>query len=60
LLVLRFVLLAAALLVAGLALAWVFTRDRKYLRIAWRIAQTVVVLAVAFALIYVFERVLLL
>lgn len=58
--VLRVVALAAALLVGGFAIAWAVTRDRRYLQIAWRIVQAVVVLGVAFALLYVFERVLLL
>jgi hypothetical protein len=60
LLVLRVIGLASALLVAGLAIAWAVTRNRKYLLLAWRVAQAVVVLVIAFALLYVFERVLLL
>jgi hypothetical protein len=59
LIVLRVVALAAALLVAGLAIAWAITRERKYLRLAWRVVQAVVVLAIALALVYVFQRVLL-
>ena len=59
-LVLRVVGLIAGLLVAGLAVAWIVTRNRKYLRLAWRVVQVVVVLVIAFALLYVFERVLLL
>ena len=59
-LVLRVVGLLAGLLVAGLAVAWIVTRERKYLRIAWRIVQVAVVLVFAFALLFVFERVLLL
>ena len=57
--ILRFVVLIAALLLAGLGIAFVVTRDRKYLGIAWRMALAVVVLVVAFARLYVFERVLL-
>jgi hypothetical protein len=60
LLVLRFIALLAALLVVGLALAWAVTRERKYFGMAWRVLQGTVVLAIAFALFYVFERVLLL
>ena len=56
---LRIIALLAALLVGGLALAWVFTRDRKYLVLAWRVGQWLVVLAIVLALLYVFERVLL-
>ena len=57
--VLRFVLLAAALFLLGLGVAFLVTRNRRYLRIAWRTVQVVVLLAVAFGLLYVFERVLL-
>jgi len=56
----RILLLATALLVAGLAIAWLVTRDRRYLRTAYRAVQVVAVLVIAFALLYVFERVLLL
>ena len=58
-LVLRLVVVAAALFLLGLGLAFLFTRDRRYLRIAWRTLQAVVALLVAFGLLYVFERVLL-
>ncbi|HET9576724.1 MAG TPA: hypothetical protein VFP44_02795 [Usitatibacter sp.] len=58
-LVVRFIVVFAALFLAGLGVAFVLTRDRKYLRLAWRILQVVVVLLVAFGLLYVFERVLL-
>ena len=57
--VLRFVALAAGLFLLGLGVAFVVTRDRRYLRVAWRTIQIVVLLAVAFGLLYVFERVLL-
>lgn len=57
--ILRFVVLAAALFLLGLGIAFLVTRDRRYLRIAWRTIQVVVVLAVAFGLLYVFRRVLL-
>lgn len=57
--VLRFVALAAGLFLLGLGVAFVVTRDRRYLRLAWRTIQIVVLLAVAFGLLYVFERVLL-
>ena len=57
--ILRFVVLAAGLFLLGLGVAFVVTRDRRYLRIAWRTVQVVVLVAVAFGLLYVFERVLL-
>lgn len=58
--ILRFVVLIAALLLAGLVIAYMVTRDRRYLRIAGRAGLAVLVLGIAFALLYVFERVLLL
>ena len=58
-LVVRIVVLFAALFLLGLGVAWLLTRNRKYLRIAWRTLQLVVVLLVALGLLYVFERVLL-
>lgn len=58
-LILRFVVLAAALFLLGLGVAFLVTRNRRYLRIAWLTVQVVVLLAVAFGLLYVFERVLL-
>ena len=58
--ILRFVVVIAALLLAGLAVAYMVTRDRKYLRIAGRGGLAVLVLGIALALLYVFERVLLL
>ena len=57
--VLRFVVLLAAVFLLALGIAFAVTRDRRYLRIAWRTVQAVVVLLVAFGLLYVFERVLL-
>ena len=57
--VLRFIVLAAGLFLLGLGVAFLVTRNRRYLRIAWLTVQIVVLLAVAFGLLYVFERVLL-
>ena len=58
-LVLRFLVPLAALFLLALGVAYVVTRDRRYLRIAWRGLQVVLLLVIAFALFYVFERVLL-
>jgi hypothetical protein len=58
-LVVRLVVLFSALFLLGLGVAFLLTRNRKYLRIAWRTLQIVLVLLVAFGLLYVFERVLL-
>jgi hypothetical protein len=55
----RAVVLFTALFVLGLLVGYVITRDRRYLRYAWRTLQVVLLLLVAFGLLYVFERVLL-
>ena len=57
--ILRFVAIFGGLLLAGLALAFAVTRNRRYLRIAWLAIQMGLLLAIAFGLLYVFERVLL-
>lgn len=59
-LLLRLFLSLAGLFLLGLVLAWAFTRDRKFLRLAWRVLQAAVVLLVAYGLFFVFSRVLLL
>ena len=58
--VLRIVAIAVGLLLAGLVVAWIVTRNRRYLTIAWLAVQIVLLLAIALGLLYVFERVLLL
>jgi hypothetical protein len=57
--VLRFVVLIALVFLVALVGAYLATRDRKYLRIAGKTIQVVTLLVVAFALFYLFERVLL-
>lgn len=57
--VLRLILVLGLATLAGLVLAWLFTRDRKYLHIAGRIVRFLVVLAVVVALVFVAERVIL-
>jgi hypothetical protein len=57
--VIRVVVGAALLLLAGLGIAYLVTRNKRYLRIAWLSIQVLVVLLVAFGLLYLFERVLL-
>ena len=59
-LVLRVILIFGALFLVGTGVAFLFTRDRKYLRLALRVFQAVLVLLVAYGLFYVFSRVLLL
>jgi len=57
--VLRLVGIFVFLFLLALGGAYLATRDRKYLRIAGKTIQVVTVLVVAFALLYLFERVLL-
>ncbi|HQY47788.1 MAG TPA: hypothetical protein PLK52_11295 [Usitatibacteraceae bacterium] len=57
--VLRAVFLLTLLFLLALGGAYLATRDRKYLRIAGKTIQVVTVLAIGFALFYLFERVLL-
>ena len=58
--ILRIVGIFTGLLLIGLVVAWAVTRNTRYLRIAWLAVQVVLLLGIAFALLYVFERVLLL
>lgn len=57
--ILRLILVLGLAALAGLVLAWLFTRDAKYLRIAARIVRFIVVLAVVVALVFIAERVIL-
>jgi hypothetical protein len=57
--VLRLLLVLSLAAIAGLTLAWLVTKEAKYLRIAARILRFIVVLGVVVALIYVAERLLL-
>ena len=59
-LILRVVGIVGALLLLGLVAAFLVTKNRRYLTMAWLAVQIGVLLAVAFGLLYVFERVLLL
>jgi hypothetical protein len=59
-LILRIVAVFGGLLLVGLVAAWGVTRNTRYLRIAWLGIQIVLLLAIVLALLYVFERVLLL
>ena len=58
--ILRIVAVAGGLLLGGLVVAFLVTRNRRYLTIAWLAVQVMLLLAIAFGLLYVFERVLLL
>ena len=56
---LRFLGAFLALWLVGLGVAYVVTRNKRYLRLAWLTVQLAVLLAVALMLLYLFERVLL-
>jgi uncharacterized membrane protein YdcZ (DUF606 family) len=58
-LVFRLVVILAALLLGGLVIAWMVTRERKYLDIARQLLLWALALGVLLGLFYVFERVLL-
>ena len=58
-LVLRLVLLFSVLALLFLGIGYLVTKDRRYLRIAWRLLQALLVLLVAAGLLYIFVRVLL-
>ena len=58
--ILRIVGIFTGLLLLGLAIAWAMTRNARYLKIAWLAVQVILLLGIAFALLYIFERVLLL
>ena len=58
-LVFRIVLAAAALVLGGLVIAYMVTKERRYLTIAGRILVWTLGFGVLLGLLYVFERVLL-
>ena len=58
-LVFRIVVVAAAVLLGGLVIAWMVTRNRAYLTLAGRILMFTLAFGVLLGLLYVFERVLL-
>ncbi len=57
-LVLRIVALLAAIGMGVAAMAWVFTGNRKYLKVAWRIFQVSLVAVLLFLVLLFFERLL--
>jgi hypothetical protein len=56
---LRFLVAFLALWLVGLGVAYVATRNKRYLRMAWLTVQIAALLAVGLMLLYLFERVLL-
>ena len=55
----RFLGAFLALWLVGLGVAYVLTKNRRYLAIAWLTLQVALLLAVALMLLYLFERILL-
>ena len=55
-LVLRIVALLAVIAVGVCALAWVFTGNRKYLRVAWRVFQFALAAILIFLAVLFFEH----
>lgn len=55
-LVLRIVAILAALAIGSSVLAWVLTRDRRYLQLAWRITQGSLIVALAVMALFAAER----
>ena len=58
-LILRIVALLAAIGITVGVVSWIFTRDRRYLQISWRIAQGAVAVALLLMVLLAGERLLL-
>jgi hypothetical protein len=58
-LVLRLVGILALLAIVGSIALYLFTRNRRYLTVAWRVFQFVIVFLVIFLLLYLLERLVL-
>ena len=59
-LILRIVALLAAIGITVGVVSWIFTRDRRYLQISWRIAQGAIAVALLLMALLFGERLLLL
>ena len=57
--VLRFLLMAGFLVVSGAVVAYLFTRNRRYLIFAWQFFKFMLVFLVGVGLFYVVERLIL-
>ncbi len=55
-LALRLLLILAALLIVLSGGLYLFTRDTRYLRFAWRVVRFVVVMLLVFGVLFVLER----
>ena len=58
-LVLRLIGILALIAIVGSIALYLFTRDRRYLTIAWRVFQFAFVFLLVFLALYVLERVVL-
>ena len=52
----RLLVILAMFALAGSVLAWIVTRDPRYLQLAWRIAKGSVLIAVAVFVLFAAER----
>ena len=59
-LILRVVALLAAIGITVGVVSWIFTRDRRYLQISWRIAQVAIAIALLLMVLLAGERLFLL
>jgi hypothetical protein len=57
--VIRLILVAVLIAVSALALAWLFTRDRKYLSLIMRVLRFALIVGFVSALLLVIERLVL-
>ncbi len=55
-LIMRLLLVFAALLLVTSGGMYIFTRNQRYLKFAWQIVRFMVLLVVVFALLFVLER----
>ncbi|TAJ82838.1 MAG: hypothetical protein EPO42_00950 [Gallionellaceae bacterium] len=55
-LVLRLLLVLSALIIVLSGGAYVFTRKQSYLRFAWQVARFVIVMLLAFGVLFLLER----
>jgi hypothetical protein len=57
-LVLRLAGMITALVVGAGIVAFLFTRDRRYLRLAWRVSKYAVIVVIVIAALFLLERVI--
>lgn len=59
-LLLRIVGILAALAIGSCVLAWVITRDKRYLHIAWRVVKASLIISLAVMALFAAERLIVL